>query len=551
MNTRRILVLLLVLLVGFPMTASAGDASPDENKPGEAVERHLSSDQTFRQWAQEQTLPESERGDRLETRQVVGEKLETVKLRNVVPPIHFESGVAKIPPDYVEKLARILESMRYRRNVRVHFVGHTDSQRLSEPLARQFGDNMGLSRERAGEVAEYFKKTLGLTPEAITYEWVGDKEPVASNDTEEGRALNRRVEVEVWYDEVRKASKEEEVVVPDDTKRIKVCRTETVCKIRYKEGQERRARVRNLVVPLRYEDDTTPISEAFIQQIRQSLANLHDRQNVMVTFIGYTDDAPLSARDERIYGTPLALSKARARRVALAVKDALKLPTSAIDSDGRGAAQPVASNGTVQGRALNRRVEVEFWYDDPLQELPDEPQLCPGEVGEETTTKVYDPPWGTLAELALQDGQPIIPPGYAADLHRALTDIADRTNPRLRFIGYTKNERLDRRTAEVYGDDVGLSAARARRAMDLVLQDPLLSGAKAEHEGRGYVQSDDVVNSGFVQGERSFVRVQVVYDEPVPLDTYDGVDITRMTREIRPQSPLDLNVMRITASRCR
>ncbi len=542
----------LPLIFGFLLSASAGaasadDAAPaDEAKPGEQVERHLSSDQTFRQWAQEQTLLESQRGDRLETRQVVGEKLETVKLRNVVPPIRFESGVAKIPPDYVEKLARILESMRYRRNVRVHFVGHADSQRLSEPLARQFGDNMGLSRERAGEVAEYFKKTLGLPPEAITYEWVGDTQPVATNDTEEGRALNRRVEVEVWYDEVRKAPREEEVVVPDDTKRIKVCRTETVCKMRYKEGQERRSRVRNLVVPLRYEDDTTPISEAFSQQIRQSLANLHDKQNLMVKFIGYTDDAPLSARDERIYGTPLALSKARARRVALAMKDALKLPTSAIDSDGRGASQPIASNETVQGRALNRRVEVEFWYDDPLQELPDEPQLCPGDVGEELTTKVYDPPWGTLAELTLQDGQPIIPPGYAADLRRALTDIASRTNSRLRFIGYTKNERLERRTAEVYGDDVGLSAARARRAMDLVLQDPQLSGARAEHEGRGYVQSDDVVNAGFVQGERSFVRVQVVYDEQVPLDTYDGVDITRMTREIGPQSPFDLNVMRIT-----
>src|SRR5437879_2519471 len=142
MNTRRILPLLLALpLIGFPMTASAGDTAPDEDKPGEAVERHLSSDQTFRQWAQEQTLLDNGRGDRLETRQVLGEKLETVKMRNVVPPIHFESGVAKIPPDYVGKLARILESMRYRRNVRVHFVGHTDSQRLSAPLARQFGDN--------------------------------------------------------------------------------------------------------------------------------------------------------------------------------------------------------------------------------------------------------------------------------------------------------------------------------------------------------------------------------------------------------------------------
>src|SRR6185503_7849687 len=137
-----------------------------------------------------------ERGDRLETQQVLTEKVETVKLRNVVPPIHFEWGVAKIPPDYVEKLAQILESMRYRENVRVHFVGHADTQRLSPALAQVFGDNAGISRERAGEVAEYFKKSLGLPPEAITYEWMGDTHPVASNDNEEGRAQNRRVEVE-------------------------------------------------------------------------------------------------------------------------------------------------------------------------------------------------------------------------------------------------------------------------------------------------------------------------------------------------------------------
>ena len=30
---------------------------------------------------------------------------------------------------------------------------------------------------------------------------------------------------------------------------------------------------------------------------------------------------------------------------------------------------------------MNRRVEVQFWHDDPLQELPDEPQLCPARTG--------------------------------------------------------------------------------------------------------------------------------------------------------------------------
>src|SRR5215813_13436664 len=232
----------------------------------------------------------------------------------------------------------------------------------------------------------------------------------------------------------------------DEFKRVKVCRTETVCKMRYKEGQTPRTRVKNLVMPLRYEDETVPISDAFTKQVQQALNNLRDKQGVTVRFIGYTDDAPLTGRDESVYGNHLSLSKARAQRVALAMQGILGLPASAIESDGRGDSHPIASNATTQGRAVNRRIEVEFWYDDPLQELPDEPQLCPDDV-EETVTKVYDPPWGGIPNIELADGQLIIPPGYAENLHRALTEIADRTNARLRFIGYTKNERLDRRTA--------------------------------------------------------------------------------------------------------
>jgi flagellar motor protein MotB len=321
---------------------------------------------------------------------------------------------------------------------------------------------------------------------------------------------------------------------------------ETVCKLRYREGHARRARVRNLVAPLRYESESIPISDDFVAQVSQALENLRDKQGLTVRFIGYTDDTPLAGREARIYGNPLTLSKARALRVALAMQETLGLPTDAVASDGRGTANPLASNDTERGRALNRRIEVEFWYDDPLQELPDEPQLCPGDGGEEVVTRVYDPPWGDLAPVAIEEGQPIVPDGLAADLARGLKDVAERMNPRLRFVGYTRNERLDRRTAAVYGDDIGLSAARARRALESVTEDPLLSGAGSEHEGRGYVHSDDVVNAGFVQGEESFVRVEVVYDEPAPIDDYEGVDITPITRELEPKSPYELNVMRIT-----
>ena len=75
--------------------------------------------------------------------------------------------------------------------------------------------------------------SLTLPPEAISFEWAGDTRPVASNATEEGRAQNRRVEVEVWYDEVVDKVALEEFLVPHEIKRVKVCRMETVCKLRF------------------------------------------------------------------------------------------------------------------------------------------------------------------------------------------------------------------------------------------------------------------------------------------------------------------------------
>jgi len=513
---------------------------------GRTVERHLSSDEPVTEWVQDSALFKSEAGDKFEVQEVAGEALETVKLTNVIPPIHFESGVAEIPPGDVELLRKVLEGVQQRRNVRLHLVGHADDQPLSPALARVFTDNAGLSRERAGQVAEFLQRALDLPPDVITYEWAGDTRPIAPNTTPEGRAKNRRVEVEVWYDEPKERVTQQEVLVPQDFKRIKVCRVETLCKLRFKEGQARRARVKNLVPALHYEDETTGISEEFIEHIRKALDNLSNKQNVVVKFIGYTDDAPLSDRNARIYGDQVALSKAKALRVALAVQEALRLPSAALASDGRGASQPLARNDTAQGRALNRRVEVQFWHDDPLQELPDEPQLCPATDGTEVVTRVYDPPWGSIAALELQNGQPTIPTGYTEQLRRAMADVHDKTNVRLRFLGYTANERLDRRTAAIYGDDVGLSAARAGRAMEAIRQQMDLTPRQTEHEGRGYVHSADVVNTGFTQDETSQVVVQVVYDEVAPLDDYEGVDITRLTRELSTKNALGLNLMHIS-----
>jgi len=529
--------------------AGAGASSPATraaNSTGEGAETHLPADEAVTSWIHDPAAFMEEEGDRTEMREGVAREVNTVKLNDLVPPIHFRLGEAEIPENTIDQLRDVLDRMRDRANVRLHFIGHTDTLPLTDELVRKYGDNVGLSRARAATAAEYCQRALGLPPEAISYEGVGDTQPVADNMTEAGRQGNRRVEVQVWYDEISERPVEEEVYVPREVHRIKVCRTETVCKLRYKVGHAHRARVKNLVTPLHYDEGMAEVPGGFLNQIQYAMDNLSNKQNLVVKFTAYTDNLPLMERDKRIYGDHIGLSKAVARRISLAVQEGLNLSNTAIESDGLGVIRPVASNDTQQGRALNRRVEVEFWYDDPLKDLPDEPQLCPDAAGADTVSRVYDASSDGIAPILFEKGKPVIPPGYTDTLQRVMDGIGDKANVRLRFVGFTGNRRLDRRTAMVYGDDVGLSMARARRAMEAVKAQMGLTDEQVEVDGRGYVQADDVVNAGFIESDTSRVKVQVVYDELIVMDAYEGVEVTPMTREVTPADPFALNHMRIT-----
>lgn len=566
-KARYALVIIMAGMIQFSAYAET------EIVPSEDSEKHIPFDEKIEQWTQESELKkEQERiaeekalaaesdedndeelaeekikeKEKVEIKKVLQQNATTLKLENVVPPIQFSSGKADIPENYVELLRNILDGMKNRINVRLHFVGHTDDQKLSGRLKEQYGDNTGLSRERAGTTAEYFQRALNLPPEAITFDGLGEFRPVASNKTTAGRAENRRVEVEVWYDKIDEKLVEQVIKIKEDIKRVKICRIEQLCKIRFKEGHSRRAKLKNLVQPLRYEEGMAEIPAKFIQQLKEALFNLRDKANVQIKFIGHTDNIPLEGRLARIYGEHVALSKAHARRVALAVQSAMKLPNRAVDSGGRGSARPIASNDVSTGRAANRRIEVEFWHDDPLEEISGEPQLCPETAAAETVTRVYDPPAGNVDAIYFEKGQPVIPAGYVERLKRIMDEVVDKGNVRIRFIGYTNNERLDRRTAMVYGDDIGLSTSRARRVKEAVKEEGNLKNSQLEFEGKGFVHSDDVVNAGFLEFDESRVEARVVYDDLAILDNQTGLEIERIEREVEVQNPYALNLMRIS-----
>ncbi|MCX8071482.1 MAG: OmpA family protein [Candidatus Binatia bacterium] len=107
--------------------------------------------------------------------------------------ILFASGSATLQPgarDKIRQLAAVLN--RYPRTY-IQVIGHTDSRGSEE-------SNLELSRRRAQAVAEELV-SAGVSASRITTFGRGASSPVATNDTPEGRAMNRRVEIVIQPDE--------------------------------------------------------------------------------------------------------------------------------------------------------------------------------------------------------------------------------------------------------------------------------------------------------------------------------------------------------------
>jgi type VI secretion system protein ImpK len=102
----------------------------------------------------------------------------------------FAPASAKVQDEFKPLIGKIAAAIE-RRPGPVKIVGHTDAQPIRSV---RFASNYHLSLERAKAVAALIKEQLSH-PERVGVEGKGADVPVAPNDTPEGRAKNRRVEV--------------------------------------------------------------------------------------------------------------------------------------------------------------------------------------------------------------------------------------------------------------------------------------------------------------------------------------------------------------------
>ena len=110
---------------------------------------------------------------------------EVVRLNN----IFFEFGKATLKPESFPELNRVVQLMKDNSTIEIEISGHTDN-------VGSDADNLKLSQDRAQAVVDYLTKN-GVKSGRITAKGYGESMPVASNDTDEGRQYNRRVEFKV------------------------------------------------------------------------------------------------------------------------------------------------------------------------------------------------------------------------------------------------------------------------------------------------------------------------------------------------------------------
>jgi outer membrane protein OmpA-like peptidoglycan-associated protein len=175
-------ILLLAATVAFSIRPARGEAPPAADAAGEADEL-ITRDQfidMLRIRAPQSDYPEKR------LRSMDTEKHPPAQ---VTVNILFKAGSTEPAGDFsirqIQEAGEALSSDALAGH-RFQIAGHTDNTGSKDA-------NLKLSRERAEAVKTFLVKFYGISPERLVARGYGETQPVASNKTEEGRAMNRRV----------------------------------------------------------------------------------------------------------------------------------------------------------------------------------------------------------------------------------------------------------------------------------------------------------------------------------------------------------------------
>ncbi len=143
--------------------------------------------------AQAKKLLEDRLVKEIDDKQVKLEMMEKGLVITFVSDVLFDSGKSKIKPEAKDSLAKVARVLNENvPDLNVGIEGHTDNQPIRFSTWKS---NWELSTARAQSVLHYLVDDHNVAPKRMSVLGYGEYHPVALNDTADGRALNRRVEI--------------------------------------------------------------------------------------------------------------------------------------------------------------------------------------------------------------------------------------------------------------------------------------------------------------------------------------------------------------------
>lgn len=116
----------------------------------------------------------------------------------VLDRVLFESGSDAITPEGMDVLNEVGAALKDVRDRQIHISGHTDNMQIGPSLRGRFKTNWELSTARATSVVRYLVDHADIAPQLLTAVGHAYTRPVASNDSEDGRTQNRRIEITLY-----------------------------------------------------------------------------------------------------------------------------------------------------------------------------------------------------------------------------------------------------------------------------------------------------------------------------------------------------------------
>lgn len=116
-------------------------------------------------------------------------------LVEIAETLFFASGRAEVLPGGRKALLSFCQIMKKVPDKAIKVEGHTDSVPIKGKLTEIYPTNWELGSARAVNVVRFMQDSGGIEPDRLSAISYGQQRPVASNDTEEGRARNRRIEI--------------------------------------------------------------------------------------------------------------------------------------------------------------------------------------------------------------------------------------------------------------------------------------------------------------------------------------------------------------------